>query len=333
MTDTKDIKPKKVTLRAFFIKNPNLTTATSEVYDNLLDRLQKSETTEERCMLLNVEDPNKEKDLISYYEDLNISKSIFATMLRIAPGEDAQHITDELLKRKIFSIDDLENLEENKLEITPAICRDHYYFSLNNEYLVTNLPGNRTITNLQTYIGWFIKNELLEFTPIIIPPTDTKLSDLKGIVVKDPINTPTSTSVSNDKSNTNLSTTHEKSIRLNKYVINIIKDLLRDNKTLQETELGQLISAELLIKFKKPKKMSEDEYKKILGAYLKPVADLDNISFRPTNGKSIIKGKDLLKTKIVDIDVTKTGKISEPALLQEMSKFLIELKLDEKKTT
>ncbi|MDF7667978.1 hypothetical protein PT273_09010 [Orbaceae bacterium ESL0727] len=79
--------------------------------------------------------------------------------------------------------------------------------------------------------------------------------------------------------------------------------------------------------------MSEDEYKKILGAYLKPVADLDNISFRPTNGKSIIKGKDLLKTKIVDIDVTKTGKISEPALLQEMSKFLIELKLDEKKTT
>ncbi|HEF0030338.1 TPA: hypothetical protein R8G57_004938, partial [Citrobacter freundii] len=72
-------------------------------------------------------------------------------------------------------------------------------------------------------------------------------------------------------------------------------------------------------------KMTDDEYERALGAYLKPVSDLDNVSFKRKDNKTEIKGKDLLLTKAVDIETTQSGKLVEQQLLQEMSKFLVEL--------
>ena len=72
--------------------------------------------------------------------------------------------------------------------------------------------------------------------------------------------------------------------------------------------------------------MTTQEYQKILGAYLKPVSDLDNVTFKRKDGKSEVKGRDLLRTQIVDIETTQSGKLVEQQLLQEMSRFLLELK-------
>ncbi|WP_395760224.1 hypothetical protein [Klebsiella quasipneumoniae] len=74
-----------------------------------------------------------------------------------------------------------------------------------------------------------------------------------------------------------------------------------------------------------PRKMTDNEYERVLGAYLKPVSDLDNVSFKRKDNKTEIKGKDLLLTKAVDIETTQSGKLVEHQLLQEMSKFLVEL--------
>lgn len=320
-------KPKDVTLRAFEIKNTNISKATSEAKSCLLKKLESKKVAKERCMQLNSDDPNKERDLISYYKESDATDSIFCTMLRISSENDVQHVTDTLFEKDTFTMEDIATAYID----TSAICKGHYYFSLNDDFVVTNLPLNKTIVRLQTYIGWFTGNELFELTPMVSPRDQTKLSDLKSIVVRDPEPLKlTALSVPKEGSPSNaLTTESQKTVRLGSQVLDIIRKSLSDTKTLDDITLSQMISAELLIKFKKPRRMSEEEYKRALGAYLKPVSDLDNISFKRSDNKTEVKGKDLLRTKRVSIETTDSGKLVEQQLLKKMSEFLIELS-DEK---
>ena len=318
-------KPKQITLRAFDIKNPSLTKNASDAKVNLLTKLNHIKQAKDRCMLLNPGDPNQERDVLSYYKESEQSGAVFCTMLRITSDKNVQHITDTLFEQEVFTMDDIETAHID----ASAICKSHYYFSLSDNFLVTNLPLNKTISRLQTYLSWFINNDLLEFTPLISAKGQTKLSDLKAIIVKDPepLNINTKSEVTSTSKNPNLPTTSEsqKSIRLTQKVLDIIKSSMSDTAQLNDIALSQMISAELLIKFKKPRKMTDDEYKRALGAYLKPVSDLENVSFKRKDNKTEIKGKDLLLTKAVSIETTQSGKLVEHQLLQEMSKFLVEL--------
>lgn len=322
-------KPKLVTLRAFEIKNSSLSKASSDAKVTLVKKLIEIKQAKDRCMLLNPDDKNQERDVISYFKESLQSVSIFCTMLRITSDKDVQHITDTLFEKEVFSLDDIET---SRIDAS-AICKSHYYFSMNDNFLVTNLPLNKTIIRLQTYLSWFLNNDLLEFTPLISAKDQTRLSDLKAIIVKDPepISAPTSTAltVSPGNSTSVTSTESQKSIKLSQKVFDILKRSMSDTAQLDELALSQMISAELLIKFKKPRKMSEEEYKRALGAYLKPVSDLDNVSFKRKDNKTEVKGKDLLLTKAVSVETTQTGKLVEQQLLQEMSKFLVELKNDQ----
>ncbi|MCM7400654.1 hypothetical protein M8R60_02900 [Enterobacter hormaechei] len=322
-------KPKLVTLRAFEIKNSSLSKSSSDAKVTLVKKLIEIKQAKDRCMLLNPDDKNQERDVISYFKESLQSGSIFCTMLRITSDKDVQHITDTLFEKEVFSLDDIET---SRIDAS-AICKSHYYFSMNDNFLVTNLPLNKTIIRLQTYLSWFLNNDLLEFTPLISAKDQTRLSDLKAIIVKDPepISAPTSTALTASPGNSTsvTSTESQKSIKLSQKVFDILKRSMSDTAQLDELALSQMISAELLIKFKKPRKMSEEEYKKALGAYLKPVSDLDNVSFKRKDNKTEVKGKDLLLTKAVSVETTQTGKLVEQQLLQEMSKFLVELKNDQ----
>jgi hypothetical protein len=335
LDESKKTKTKKVTLRAFEVKNTSLTQSSSNAKPLLLKRLDELKAAKNRCMILNHDDPNQERDLISYFKEAPASNSVFCTMLRISSDSDVQHITDSLFEREFFTMDEIASEHID----TSAICKNHYYFSLSDDFLVTNLPGNKTISRLQTYLSWFTNNELLEFTPSISAKDKTLLSDLKGIVVKDPdpigntnlaasssaVDTMNSSEVSTTSSNTTVSES-SKTIRLTDQVLELLKKSVTGLKTLDEIAIGQMISAELLIKFNKPRKMTTQEYQQILGAYLKPVSDLDNVTFKRKDGKSEVKGRDLLRTQTVDIETTQSGKIVEQQLLQEMSKFLLDLK-------
>ncbi|HCB1743971.1 TPA: hypothetical protein MYQ04_005371, partial [Citrobacter braakii] len=143
----------------------------------------------------------------------------------------------------------------------------------------------------------------------------TKLSDLKAIVVKDPEPLSNDSVSSSNSSQTPENVQSQTSISLSKKVLDIIKNSMSDTDQLNDIALSQMISAELLIKFKKPRKMTDDEYERALGAYLKPVSDLDNVSFKRKDNKTEIKGKDLLLTKAVDIETTQSGKLVEQQLL------------------
>ncbi|WP_227521677.1 hypothetical protein, partial [Klebsiella sp. A-Nf5] len=236
-------KTKKVTLRAFQIKNDSLSKASSDAKSQLLAKLNEIKTAKERCMLLSTDDPNKERDVLSYFKESSVSKSIFCTMLRITSDKDVQHITETLFEKDVFTIDDIETSHID----ASAICKQHYYFSMNDDFLVTNLPLNKTVIRLQTYLSWFTNNELLEFTPMISAKGKTKLSDLKAIVVKDPEPISSESLSGHNSSKTPEDIQSQKSISLSKKVIDIIRNSMSDTEQLNDIALSQMISAELLI--------------------------------------------------------------------------------------
>ena len=84
---------------------------------------------------------------------------------------------------------------------------------------------------------------------------------------------------------------------------------------------NKILSAQLLVKFTKPRKMEEEDYEKLLGAYMKPISDADGVTFKLKNGKKIT-GSNILRTKNVEIEMIDDVRISEPALIQEMEEFL-----------
>lgn len=312
---------KQVKLRAFEITNSNISKSV-QLATLLKQKLENSPSSNERRMLLSADDPKKEEDLISYF-DTSKPNIVFATMLRIAPGENVQHIDDNLFKKQNFLISDLLNTKLN----TSAIYKDHYYFLLSNRFVVTNLSGRTTITRLQTYLNWLL-DELVEINPVIELKEEYDLSNVKSFVIQDPSNNNKTNLEETYKNNAETSIT-SKFKDITNIAIEHLRELLKDANDLEDIDFSQLVSAKLLIQIKKPTKNSTEDVKKIFSAMLKPVSDLDNISFKTRGGKSVT-GSELEKTNQVDVDTTDSGKLNEKTLLQQMEIFIKDLESEKK---
>ncbi|RPE30817.1 hypothetical protein EC846_1518 [Acinetobacter sp. BIGb0102] len=309
-------------LRAFELINSDINKKNSDLGDKLRAKLQTSVAVHDRRMLLNAEDPQKEEDLISdFARNSSAGDPLFCTMLRVALGNNVQHIDGTLFSKPNFTIAELNNSVVN----AEAIYKNHYYFAVNNNFLITNMPGNLTITRLQTYLNWLL-NDLYEVNPLIAEDAMPELANIKDIVVRDPV-TGGSISTSGGKP------TFGKSYNIGKAALELVKEALSDTKNLSDHQLEQMISAKLVIEFKKPKKDDDEQIKKAFGALLKPVSDLDNFEFMTRNNKRIIKGKKLLRVKEVTIETTDTNLFNEAQLSQEMSRFIRELENERKKAT
>lgn len=323
----------KIVLRAFKITNPHVTEKTSGVRKKLEKILTTEHSADKRCLILNPNDINKEQDLISDYSSNGDNQSIFCTLLRMKLGNRVQHITDDLLSAHKFSLNDLKQ----RTIKTAGIYQRHYYFSILGDFLVTGgMPLNQTIKQLQTYLAWLLEDETLEITPMIESPKECKLSDLTSAIFKDPdFDSDDSTTSENTESkdlvatseeiNTNI--TETKTSWLNQKTIQkILPQILQESLKLKDIDdLAKIVSAQLVVKFSKPRKMAKEDYEKILGATLKPVGDIENVEFKTKDKKRIIKGKDLLKSKIIEIEKTETGYLSEEQLKQAMAHYLREI--------
>ncbi|KAA6208113.1 hypothetical protein [Avibacterium paragallinarum] len=307
---------KQIKLRAFEIVN-NTVTKDLQIASLLKQKLDTSTSSNERRMLLNEGDPKREEDLISHF-NTDKNNVIFATMLRIAPGNNVQHINEELFERANFSIRDLLNARLD----TSAIYKNHYYFLLSNRFVVTNLPARTTITRLQTYLNWLL-DELIELNPIIEIKEKYDLSNVKSFVIQDPGNDNNTNIDETAADNYNLSVV-SKFKDITGLAIDRIKELFADAEDLDDVDFSQLVSAKLLIQIKQPTKNSPEDVKRAFSAILKPVSDLDNISFKTRSGTTVT-GSQLQKTKQVDVDTTDSGTLNEQTLFQQMELFIKEL--------
>jgi len=298
---------KNITLRSFFIENDDIKSTTSELHKLLSTKLTGS-LVQNRGMILNAEDKNQESDLVADY-NIVPNNYVSGTVIRICPTEGLKSIPDTYLQKERFAFNDLDSLKNG----SENAIKDHYYFLLNDNYLITNLLGNRTISRFESYINWYLENvrekKLFTFKPLTTPPPETKYSDLQNVIIKDSL-VPNNDDTNGDKK---------------RYLIpdNILKLIINDVPLLNEIKEKQIVSASLLIKFSKPKKMTKKEYEKIMGAFMKPISDTDDIVFKTKKGT--FKGSEILKTKIVQIELTDSGLISEKDLMIQMEKFLKEI--------
>lgn len=312
---------REVKLRAFEITNIDLNNAYSDLSKKLFDKLTILGTVDQRRMRLNEDDPANEEDLISNFQQNQ--SSTFCTMLRIQVGNNIQHITSELFKKKSFTINELNQSKVNG----EAIYKSCYYFSVSDNYLVTNLPGNIPIKRLETYLNWLLE-QYYQLTPMVDSKEINSLGEIKDIVIQDEQidkQYPNYNQYSEDEKEKNSFST----LNLAKQILPKLKSLILDTKNLSDIEFEQIVSVKLLVQFRKPKKDDPKELKKLYGAILKPVSNLENFTFNTRNGKKFKKGQNILLTKTVKIEKTSTGFFNEIQLAQEMDKFILELKNEE----
>lgn len=316
-------KTKEMKLRAFQINNKEPEKKNPDTLKELKDKLNSSKSASERRMILNKEDADNESDLLSFFQSRDQGDApLFCTMMRIKPGENVQHINQTLLNKPQFTIDELDKTSLDKAQ---GIYKEHYYFSISQNFLVTTLPGNCTIQRLQTYINWLL-NSLYELSPCIEEEKLQALSNISNVTFSDPFfdAAPSSKKESLGENKT-------LSLNIRKFASNIIWNLLKDTKDITEIELEQIISAKLVIQFQREKKSDSKETKKALSAILKPIADTEHVSVKTKDNKTLTKGKDLLKVKSVKIDITESGLANENTLSQNMEIFLRELENEYKK--
>lgn len=273
----------------------------------------------DRRMLINPDDPQREEDLIANFDlrmKRNVCVMVVGTMLRIASVDDIPNITDDILNKEKVDIETLESIKSD----SKVIYKSHYYFAVNNEYLVVSLPSNRTINAYQTYLNEYLKDVrediLYEFTPLLTKSQKVKFDDVKSIKIgsKDyPIG-------SNSNKETDTSPLLVKKIK--NVARGVLKELMEENKDLKQILDEEIVSAELVLKISK-KKNKAKETEKALSSFLKPISDTDGIELITKNGK--VTAADIFKTKLVPIELTESKHISELQLFQEMEKFLSEL--------
>lgn len=307
MSEKTQQKTRKVTLRAFTIKNPLMASSQTPYFLKIYNKFSTT-VAKDRCMRLSALDDNADEDLLANCDIYNDRTNIFGTLFRLSHTGDVSGVSDKLLSEKSFSYEDLTDIQTGY----PAVYKKHYYFCMDGSNFVINLPQNRTPSMIQTYINYFLDISDFELTPKIIPASQTQLCDLKSIKFQDP------------RVNGKVDEILKRSYNLKNTALSLIKDLFSDTTSLADEELKRIVSAVLTIKLKKPKKMTDEEYQAKFGALIKPISDADNVSLTDRKGNKI-SGADILRKKSVDIDLTETGKLVEPQLQQEMKKFLDEL--------
>lgn len=297
---------KSFKLRAFKVQNNIVTQKQSEILNLLTSRLENTNAGQRRMALNQTDD---DEDLICNYI-IKPNDYVWGSSLRITPSENILNIPDTYFGKKKIVLQELESLK-NQGKI---IYKSHFYFLASSNFLVTTLPGNVTISRFQTYVNWFLSEvrdeEFFEFTPDIKDSPIYQLRSLKRIRILD--------SIIEGQNDSSLKSERKK------ISLETLKSFFSDVNTFDETTLSEIVSAELFLKFKKPKIMTKENYQDALGSYLKPISDTDNVTFYPKKGQ-VVSGSEILNVKEVNIEKLKSGNINEKNLMQEMELFLREL--------
>lgn len=170
---------KNITLRAFKIENDNLTTPHSGILSLLETTLANKVMTVDRLMLLNTEEPDR--DLLANFTWATNNTYMFGMMLRIIPADRGGVIDDVLFsEKKTITITDINTGNSNQSQY-----KSHYYFAIDNNHVITSLPGNQNIYRLQTYINWLLQNvrgnKMFHLTELTKLPEGLSLKQIKSI--------------------------------------------------------------------------------------------------------------------------------------------------------
>lgn len=307
-------KTKPIKLRAFKVINKDLKKNSSDLMRLLNQRLVNS-VVKDRMMILNAEDEFKESDLIANF-DIKKDSYIFGSIMRVTQKEGVPQLPDSFLNESKIDIEELKSLTAD----TSLIYKSHYYFILNDDFVITTLPVTTTIKCMETYINSIMDDirddSLFGFNTMMKKQEQIRMGDIKDIRIKNstvPINA--MSKMSNEQ------TYVQKMVDIS---FSAVKHFMSEKTNISEEDLQQIVSAELLIKFVRPKGMKKDIYEEKLGAIMNPVSDTDDVVFYTKTGP--VTGSEIMRISPIKVELTENGRISEKDLKLQMEEFLLELK-------
>lgn len=293
---------KTIILRYFDVDYVGLTTSSSLV-QRLAAKL--SSTAALRLMPLNRNESDK-SDLISDFMTAKNGLFLAGTSLRVINSREVPIITEEMLNKNQFTVNSI-NLTANDNEKT---CLDYFYFCLSDTKLIVTLDSRSSINRFETYVNWLLNTndsgEKISFTPTV-DDSIISAADLKKITISNTYNVHLSESEETEPGFAS---------KLVSLKNEVLKKIFSETESLKELMNENICSADLVIKFSKPKGMTEDEYnRKTIGTVLKPLEDADSMKFQ-TKGKKM-KGSIILKTETITVE-DDNGSVSEQDVYQQM---------------
>ena len=306
-------RTKHIKLRVFTIENPDITNQNNNLREELLQRL-KDTTLKERGMLLNTEDPNKETDLIAYYDEYK--KYLFGAVIRTKLASETTQVPDTLMGQNKITLSKLKSL-------TPGshILIRSYFFAMSKNYLVSNIPGSCNITSFEVYLKWLLGR--MEDSSIAILPKITTveiddINDIKGLHFKDSASE--SKQEKENKESIKVKSYKDISYEAAKFILNKLTGE-KDNLCLDEIMEKNSLVVDFFLKFV-PKTKEEDSQIKV-AQILKTLHSTDGISIETKKG-TIPLGDVEYKVDI-DVELINNNFISEKELEVKMIDLLNEL--------
>lgn len=306
---------KNIILRAFKIENSTFSEPHSNILSCLEQILTSTSKAGDRRLQLNEQD--EDCDLLSNFEWRHNNGNLFGMMMRIIPAENGGLIASDLFERNTIAITDVEASSSGQEQY-----KDHFYFALNNEYLVTNLAGNVNVARLQTYLNWLLVDvrgeRIFQFTELTKLPEGVSFSNIERIEFVGGGNV-VSAPTTPQEPGTVTTMLHDLSDALLSQIVN-------DTASLEEIRNSQVIEAKLFLRIKKkPKEMAQEEYQRVMGAIATNISNDDGIVLKTKDGNKYT-GEAIKVKKEIEVERTTGNRIVEEQLKQEMELFLTELR-------
>ena len=269
---------KKVTYRVFTIQNASLSHDASDLKDELRTRLAQS-NIEHRLIPVN-EDDDSINDLLSSFAPATGTADpgyFYGVMMRLKPAKEIKALPDNYMKLPELSEEQLREIQE---VAGKTVCSGIFHFLIMGTFLITDLPQTQTISSFEKYINRFLGDAEYYFRPYL-HRKDLRLNDISKVVFRE--------SFAPMPQNDNNPVSIQQPVRkLFRYISPEVKGL---NKILASS----IVSANMVISFEKPRKMTQQDYNKQLSAILAPIQNLENVYFTLHSGMKIL-GSDLVYT-------------------------------------
>lgn len=269
---------KKVTYRVFTIQNASLSHDASDLKDELRTKLAQS-NIEHRLIPVNEDDDSINDLLSSFFPATGAPDSgyFYGVMMRLKPAKEIKALPDDYMKLPELSEEQLKEIQE---VAGKTICSGIFHFLIMGDFLITDLPQIQNISVFEKYINRFLGDAEYYFRPYL-HRKDLRLNDISKVVFKE--------SFAPMPQNDNNPVSIQQPVRkLFRYISPEVKGL---NKILA----SNIVSANMVISFEKPRKMKQQDYNKQLGAILAPIQNLENVYFTLRSGMKI-QGSDLVYT-------------------------------------
>lgn len=293
---------KTITIRYFDVEYKPGLTCTESLVSRVLGKL--SSAASNRLMPVNKQESDK-YDLISDFLKVRNGAMVAGTCLRIVNSKDVPIITDDMLKQTQFTVSSInEQAKEDE-----KTCLDYFYFCLSDKRLIVTLDSRSGISRFEVYLNWLLNTvdsgETIKFTPMV-DEESISIADIKRITIGD------SYDLMMDSNSKQGETVQSKMVNLTGEVF---KKLFSDTVSLRDLMDAKICSANLVIRFSKPRGMDEEEYKKkTAGTILKQLGDTNSVRFQAKGKK--IAGSQVLKTEQIEVDSDDKGAVSEQSVYQ-----------------